>query len=167
MKALIIYYSKTGHTEQAALDIARGLESRDVECTVEAADNAGASVDVSGYGILAVGSPTYGNRRYRLPVRQVKEFIDSLPPGGLEGKTCGVFTVQAGWGGEKLVGAMERTIEKLGGHVVRGGPVVTAGVPLSLWKGPDASPSDVRNCEEFGEKLADEAGAGRSPEGSA
>ena len=54
----------------------------------------------------------------------------------------------------KLAGAMERTLEELDGNVVRNRPVVKAGAPLSLWKGPDASPSDVSKCEEFGKKLA-------------
>ncbi|MBU4194059.1 MAG: flavodoxin domain-containing protein [Actinobacteria bacterium] len=154
MKALIVYHTKTGHTEQAALDVARGLESCGVECAACAAANAKAAADISEYEILAVGSPTYGNRRYRLPARQVSDFLDSLSSGKLEGKTCGVFTVNAGWGGEKLAGAMERALEVLGGHVVGKSPVVKAGAPLSLWKGPDASPSDVSKCEEFGKKLA-------------
>jgi len=35
--------------------------------------------------------------------------------------------------------------------------VVKAGVPLSLWKGPNASESDVKECEEFGKKVARQA----------
>jgi len=167
MKALIVYFSKTGHTKQAALDIARGLESGGVECDVEGADNAKAAADVSEYQILAVGSPTYGNRRYRLPARQVNDFLDSLSPGSLEGKTCGAFTVNAFLGGEKLAEAMELALDKLGGIVVGNSPVVKAGAPLSLWKGPDASPSDVSSCEEFGKRLAEAAGGEPAPEGTA
>ena len=167
MKALIVYFSKTGHTKQAALDIARGLESCGVECAVEAAENAKAAADVSEYEILAVGSPTYGNRRYRLPARQVNDFLDSLSPGSLEGKTCGAFTVNAFLGGDKLADAMELALDKLGGSVVGSSPVIKAGAPLSLWKGPDASPSDVSRCEEFGKRLAEAVGAEPSPEGSA
>ena len=40
MKALIIYHSKTGHTKAAADDIARGLEEKGVEVTVEEAAKA-------------------------------------------------------------------------------------------------------------------------------
>ena len=167
MKALVVYFSKTGHTKQAALDIARGLESCGVECAVEAADNAKAAADISEYQILAVGSPTYGNRRYRLPSRQVSDFLDSLSPGSLKGKTCGAFTVNASIGGKKLAGAMELALDKLGGNVVANSPVIKAGAPLSLWKGPDASPSDVSNCEEFGKRLAKAAGVEPSSEGSA
>lgn len=159
MKALIVYYSKTGHTDAAARDIARGLESAGADCSMESAGDRTARPDISTYDIVAVGSPTYGNRRYKLPARQVSDFLDSISTGGLDGKVCGAFTVNAGWGGGKLLSSMESALERLGGRVVRGGPVVKAGAPLSLWKGPDASPSDVSQCEEFGRRLAEAANA--------
>lgn len=157
MEALIVYHSKTGHTEQAARDIARGLESDSVGCVLRSGADLTAATgkeDMDRFGIILVGTPTYGNRRYRLPAKPVEQFLDSLGASGLKGKTCGAFAVNARVGGDRLVTAMERRLIELGGNVVFGGPVIRAGAPLSLWKGPDASTVDVKTCEEFGRKVA-------------
>lgn len=158
MKALIVYHSKTGHTRQAADDICRGLADRQVDCTVKKATEIGAGT-LDDYDIVLFGTPTYGQRRYAEPARQVAALIDSAGAGRLKGKVSGAFAVNAAYGGNKLVAAMEAKLEGLGAKVVRGGPVVKAGAPLSLWKGPDASQADVRTCEEFGGRVADAAGA--------
>lgn len=95
MKALIVYHTKTGHTREAAEDIASGLAEKGVDCTVEAAgDLNGATADVSGYDIVLVGSPTYGIRRYRRPAKHIGQFLDSLGTDGLKGKVVGAFTVK-------------------------------------------------------------------------
>jgi flavodoxin len=158
MKALIVYHSKTGHTRHAADDIARGLKSEGVETDVVKAGEVPAKNAVGGYDIVLFGTPTYGNRRYNLPARPVDDLLKSLGPDGLSGKTVGVFTAFAGYGGGKLVGNIEKSLSSLGGKVVGGGPAVKAGAPLSLWKGPDAKPADVAACEEFGRKVARAAG---------
>jgi hypothetical protein len=83
-----------------------------------------------------VGSPTYGNTRYKAAAKPVEKFLDSLAPGSLEGKTAGAFSVNAAVGGAKIVEAIEKRLADLGAGVVAGGPVHKAGAPLSLWKGP-------------------------------
>ena len=160
MKALIIYHSKTGHTEQAARDISRGLESEGVECVLRKASRGGEGSDLDEFGIVLFGTPTYGNRMYRLAARQVQAYIDSLPEGALEGKYCGAFAVNAGVGAKQLVAAIERNLARLGGKVVAGGPAVRAGAPLSLWKGPNASDEDVRKCQDYGRRVARAARGG-------
>lgn len=156
MKALIVYHTKTGHTHQAAQDIARGLSGGGVECDIKTGGEVASwgRDEVAPYDIVLVGTPTYGNRRYQLPAKPVERFMNALSPGGLEGKTAGAFTAYAGYGGEKLIGAVESSLEGLGATVAKGGPAVKAGAPLSLWKGPDAKPDDVKKCEEFGRRLA-------------
>ncbi len=155
MKALIVYHSRTGHTAQAAGDIARGLESGGAEVSVlEARGPEGRAARPADFDVVVLGTPVYGHRLYRLPARSVADWLASIGPGGLEGRTCGAFAVNAGWGGAQLVAAMERTLARKGGVVLAGGPVVKAGAPLSLWKGPDATAEDVRKCEDFGRRLA-------------
>lgn len=158
MKALIVYYTKTGHTGQAARDITRGLELAGVKVDLRGGD-LGVGFDLVEYQIVVVGSPTYGNRGYKRPAKEVQRFVDGLGPNALDGKVCGAFTVNAGAGGRLLIGAMEMSLAKHGGKVVSIGPVVKAGAPLSLWKGPDASSHDVEKCEQFGKKLAEVAAA--------
>jgi flavodoxin len=157
MRAMVVYQTKTGHTEQAANDIARGLESAGVQAVVEDARGMRGR-DVEGYDILVIGTPTYGNRRYRRAAAKVESFVGSIEEGELEGTTCGAFAVNAGVGAAKLVNNLEKRLKEMGGDVVQGGPAVTAGAPLSLWKGPDASEEDVEKCEEFGRRLASAAG---------
>jgi flavodoxin len=157
MKALIVYQSKTGHTRDAAHDICRGLTGRLVDCTIKpaselvGADGPGA---IKGYDIVLFGTPTYGQRRYQKPAKQVSDFLDSLGAGGLSGKVAGAFAVNAAYGGDRLVSAIESRLEGMGAKVVKGGPVVKAGAPLSLWKGPKAGPGDVKKCEDYGKRLA-------------
>jgi flavodoxin len=158
MKALIVYHSKTGHTQQAAEDIARGLSSEGVEADVKRAADLSGKKAVEGYDIVLFGTPTYGNRRYSQPAKQVESFMNSLEPAGLAGKTVGAFSVNAAYGAKTLVGNMEKSLAKLGGKVVAGGPAVKAGAVLSLYKGPDAKPEDVAACEAFGKKVAQTAG---------
>ena len=104
MKALIVFQSKTGHTEQAARDIARGLEQEGSECVLADAGSGRGVPDPSDFEVLVIGTPTYGNKRYRLPGGHVKTFLDSIPDGGLAGKPCGAFTVNAAMGGKTLSG---------------------------------------------------------------
>lgn len=153
MKALIVYHSKTGHTKQAAEDIAKGLEAEGVECVIREAAK-GVTEPVQEFEIVLVGSPTYGNRGYHKPARQVERFLDSLSPRGLEGKVCAAFTVHAAMGGGSVVSGTEKMLADRGGKVISGGPVIKAGAPLSLWKGPNASQADVQKCEEFGKRAA-------------
>lgn len=154
MKALIIYYSKTGHTESAAKDIARGLQEK------------GAAVDVvsikqfqpgtiRSYDILAVGTPTYGQTRYKQAAGPIQKFLDSLTPMALDNRIAGAFSVNAGMGGDKVVAAIEKHLARLGATVITGGPVQKAGAPLSLWKGPDARQGDVDKAVEYGRRLAE------------
>lgn len=158
MKALIAYHTKTGHTLKAAEDIASGLKKYGVECTIRPTVNLVShgelQIDVSGFDIVLVGSPTYGSRLYKSPARPVEAFVESIPGDVLKGKYCGAFTVNAGVGGSMLVRAMELDLAEKGANVVFGGPVVKAGAPLSMWKGPEASPDEVKRCEEFGERVA-------------
>lgn len=153
MKALIVYHTRTGHTRDAADDIARGLTDGGVECVVKPAAEA-AGEGAGSYDIVLFGTPTYGQRMYHKPAKSVEGFLESLGPRGLEGKTAGAFAVNAGYGAEKLVKSIESQLESMGARVVEGGPAVRAGAPLSLWKGPDAGAADRSACEEYGKRVA-------------
>jgi flavodoxin len=158
MKALIVYHTKTGHTLDAANDVAKGLGQKGVEATVKKAVDVRPG-DIKGYDIFVAGTPTYGNTRYNAPAKGVAQLLDSLEPSGLKGKYAGSFTVFAGMGGPKVVEAVDGILSRLGATVVAGGPAVKAGAPLSLWKGPSASDEDVKRCVDFGVKMAEAAGA--------
>ena len=156
MKALIVYHSKTGHTQKAAEDIAKGLEESGTEVTVKPAVEV-KPADVAGYDIFVAGTPTYATTMYKAPAKTVAKLLDSLRPDGLSGKYAGAFSAYAASGGEKVVSSTETRLSGLGATVVAGGPAVKAGAPLSLYQGPDASEADVAKCVEFGHRLAEAA----------
>ncbi len=151
-KALVVYHSKTGHTAEAAEAVARGLESAGVVVDVRPVSKVSGD-EISDYSILAVGSPTRGAR----PARMVKKFIKGLEKKALKGKPATVFTAYAGFRGRATLRRMRRLLKKRKARVVLRGVAVKAGAPLSLWKGPQASPKDVARLEELGKKLAKKA----------
>ena len=153
MKALIIYHSKTGHTKAAADDIARGLKEKGVEVTIEEAGRADPA-KAGEFDVLLVGSPTYATTRYKGAAKPVEKFMDAMKPDALSGRVAGAFSVNAATGAEKVVAAIEEKLGSFGAKVVKPGPAVKAGAPLSLWQGPDASAEDVEKCVEFGRRVA-------------
>jgi len=148
-RALVVYHSKTGHTEEAAHAVARGLESAGVEVTVRHVSEVSPE-ELERSSMIAVGSPTRGAR----PARVVKRFIKGLDRKALKGKAATVFTAYAGFRGRATLRRLRRSLRRRGAKVVLRGVAVKAGAPLSLWKGPQASPEDVARLEELGRDLA-------------
>jgi flavodoxin len=81
MKALVVYDSQYGNTEQVARAIAGALGETAVR--VGQADAA----MVKDHELLIVGSPTQGGR----PTRAVKQFIDSISEGALSRTAVAAF----------------------------------------------------------------------------
>lgn len=151
-KALVIYHTKTGHTAEAAEAVARGLEAGKVSVTVKPVSEARAG-ELEDYDIIAVGSPTRGAR----PARVVKRFVKGLDRKALKGKKATVFSAYAGFRGKATLRRLRRLLRRRGAKVVLRGVAVKAGAPLSLWKGPQASPEDVERLEQLGRDLARKA----------
>jgi len=150
-KALVLYHTKTGHTADAAMAVARGLESRRVRTTVKRVGETSPGELVE-YNILAVGSPTRGAK----PARVVKRFLKGLDRKALKGKTATSFSSYAGFRGKATVRRLGRLLRRRKARVLRG-VAVKAGAPLSLWKGPDIREEDVLRLEELGRRLARKA----------
>jgi flavodoxin len=146
--ALVTYFSKTGHTRQAAEDVARGLESAGVKAVVKSLGEVGKD-EIKGFNILAVGSPTRGGN----PARVVKKFFKGLDKKELKGMTAAGFSSYAGMRGKHAVKGLRKLLKKRGAGKVVKGVAVKAGAPLSLWTGPDASDKDVERLVALGRKL--------------
>lgn len=151
-KALVTYYSKTGHTASAAEAVARGLEAGRVRATVKPISEVDAS-EIADYRVFALGSPTHVGR----PARKVRKFVRGLDKKALKGKTATAFSAYAGFRGKATLRHMKKLLKKKKARKIVPGVAVKAGVPLSLWKGPEASPEDVARLEELGRKLARKA----------
>jgi flavodoxin len=147
--ALVTYVSKTGHTRQAAEDVARGLELGGVRAVVKSLSEVGRG-ELGDYRIVAVGSPTHGGK----PARAVRNFFKGLGRKDFKGKVVTGFSAYAGMRGEHTVKGLRKQFKKHGAGKVVKGVAVKAGAPLSLWKGPDAAERDVARLIELGRALA-------------
>lgn len=95
-KALVLYFSKSGHTKRMAEAIAEGLGQASVSVTL--LDVAKAKVEeLDGADAVVLGSPTY----YGTMAAQMKDFLDRSVKfhGKLSGKIGGAFCSSGMLGG--------------------------------------------------------------------
>lgn len=148
MKVLILYFTKTGHTLEAAEATAAGIRSAgSVADIVTAADFA---ADLAGYDGLIVGSPCWNGAFGGGIARPIVQVLDKLPPNALQGKRGGGISVYGGMGGENTVKAIGDVPARLGCENYEPGPAARAGTPLSLWKGPSVGSDDEERFRAYG-----------------
>lgn len=92
MRALVVYDSVYGNTEQIAKEIANGIGVQNVK-TLRASE-AGAA-DLSGVELLVVGSPTQGGR----PTKAVQDFLKAIPSDSLKSIKTAAFDTRITKGG--------------------------------------------------------------------
>ncbi|MBL7221528.1 MAG: flavodoxin domain-containing protein [Phycisphaerae bacterium] len=155
MKALIIYHTNTGHTRQAAQDVAEGLKGEGLDVSIQAANDA-AGWDVADQSVIIVGSPCHaGSVSIRAGVSgPVLSLLKKLEPNTLTDKIAGAFSVNCAYGGQKTVDAIEKHLQAAGARILQQGVVIRAGVPFSLFRGPMASEKTREQLREFGYILA-------------
>jgi len=154
-RALIVYYSKTGHTRRASQDIAEGLEREGLTVdSVSAAEFR--AEDAKPAAIVAVGSPCHaGSVRIGGGLSHaVRSALAKLEPGCLKGKVAGAFSIHCSFGGGTTVRTIETRLEEAGARIPVAGVVVRAGAPLSLFTGPTASDEARDRLRRFGRQLA-------------
>ncbi|MBT3200521.1 MAG: hypothetical protein HN350_11445 [Phycisphaerales bacterium] len=164
MKALIIYHSKTGHTQQAAADVAEGLRAHKTEVSIQPASTL-TQWDVEEHDIIVVASPCHaGSISIRAGISgPVLMLLKKLKSDTLTGKIAGALSVNCAYGGQKTVNAIERHLQAAGARTPQQGVVIRAGVPLSLFKGPVASKRSRDQLREFGYTLACAAQGDEAP----
>ena len=142
-KALIAYYSRTGHTESMAMAIAEGMRSvKGVEVIVKRVEDVTNRVLLEAHAIV-LGSPTY----FRLPAWPVKKLIDESIDiyGLLRGKIGGIFTSTGGrHGGLICLKALKDMLEEHGIEVIDEG-VMAIERP---------NEEELQKCREYGVKIA-------------
>ncbi len=72
MKAIIIYWSKTGNTEKVAFAIQESLQETGMNVSIKKVEDAG-EIDFFAYDLICLGFPSY---RWR-PPKPVDEFLNS------------------------------------------------------------------------------------------
>jgi menaquinone-dependent protoporphyrinogen IX oxidase len=156
MKAIIIYYTKTGHTQDAAGDIAAGMAKSQVTPEIKNCREIKYR-NLADYDLILVGSPCHAGSTAPLRsgiARPLERFLKSIPRGFLRDKKAAAFSVHAGLGAKNTVASLEKLLKRAGAVVVYSpGPAVRAGAPLSLWRGPDYSAKDRDKLQKFGNDI--------------
>jgi flavodoxin I len=112
MKALVIYDSQFGNTEQIAKAMAVGLGKESKAVKVGAVKDA----DIAAHSLIIIGSPTQGGR----PTPTMKTFLDNLAADKLKDKRFAAFDTRAKSVVTKLFGyaanRIEAAIKEKGGN---------------------------------------------------
>jgi len=149
-KMVIIYYSRTGNTEEMAGFIAEGASGRDdIEVKVTGVDDFDVN-SLTEYDCIVMGSPTY----YGSMAGALKDLLDRTVKfhGQLDGRVGGAFASAAniGGGNETTVCDILNAL-LVHGMIVQGNPQGDHYGPVSIGK-PD---NRVKNqCRQYGERLA-------------
>lgn len=155
LKTIIIYYTKTGHTLDAARDIAVGMKENNVTPDIKDVNDI-KYPDLANYDLVVVGSPCHtGSMPFSSGIAgPVKEFLESIPKDFLKGKKAAAFSVHGLSGGKTTVESIEKRLRLAGADIdVSPGPVVKAGAFLSLYRGPDYTRLDREKLQAFGKAL--------------
>jgi flavodoxin I len=130
MKALVIYDSLYGNTEQIARAIG-GAIAEDVKVVKVGEAN---TFELGAYDLLFIGSPTQGGRH----TKAMKEFLDRIPDGTLKNKNVAAFDTRMksmfvklfGWAASRiaddLIGKGAKLVAPSEGFLVKSakGPLV-------------------------------------------
>ena len=151
-KGLVVYDSKTGHTEKMAMAISQGMEGGGLEVKVKRVEDASLS-DLTDADAIVLGSPTY----FANMSGNMKKFIDEsieLYPDKLKDRVGATFT---SYGGEGDYTALSSLIIAMLFHqmIIIGHQ---SGEPGAISMG---EPDDkcIAECQVFGERIADFAKA--------
>ena len=150
MQVLILYFTKTGHTLEAANATAEGIRTSGSEADLVTAQEFD-SAQLASYDALIVASPCWAGSAGRsiLP-KPIERALRALAADALSEKLCGGISVHSGIGGKNTVQRLGEVLTQKGCTDYRPGPVARAGVPMSIWKGPSVSPEDEAHFKAYG-----------------
>ena len=94
-KALVVYATRTGDTQQIAELIGEGIRFTGHEATVVNVKEIKTEADLEGYDAYVFGAPTYHGEM----LQSMKTFLFLAEKANLEGKVGGAFGAY-GWSGE-------------------------------------------------------------------
>jgi len=155
MNVTILYYTKTGHTLQAAEAVAAGIRSAGSEAGLVAVRDFAPELLADSAGLI-VASPCWAGSITPSGVsRPVRKVLASLRAEALAGKRCGGISVHSKMGGETTVKTLGKLLSAKGCDDYRPGPAAKAGVPFSLWKGPSVKPRDEQRFRAYGAEFVE------------
>ena len=148
-RILIIYFSKTGNTEQMARVVAEGVTEEGVEPVLKKVDTASVDDLLRADGVI-FGSPTY----FGTMAAEIKSFLDESVKhfGKLNGKIGGAFSSSAllGGGNETTVLDILKAL-LIHGMIIQGTTEGGHYGPVAIGA-PDESSSEA--CRKLGQRVA-------------
>ena len=149
-KGIVVYYSRSGNTQQMAEIIARAMNEAGLSTECKPVDKVQAD-DLPGYDAVVIGSPCY----YGQTAAPIKQLIDDLVNrhGQLNGKVGAAFSSSANVGGGSettVIGILEAML--IAGMLVQGDPQGAHYGPLSIGR-PDEKVK--QQCERRGQRVAE------------
>jgi len=148
-KAIVIYYSRSGHTRKMAEIIGSSIKKEGVEAMVKDVKNVKID-DLLDYQGIVMGSPTY----YGTMATEIKKLLDDSVKfhGKLEGKVGAAFASSA-----NIAGGNETTIlDLLNAMLIHG--MIIQGDSQGDHYGPvainDVDDRSENECERFGLRFA-------------
>ena len=144
MKAIVVYYSRTGNTRKIASVIAEELEAELLRV-----EEAG---DVRAFDLICVGTPVYMGG----PAGPIKRYLYKLPE--LRGKYAACFCTRAITGGRRTVRSMKDALEVkgaefIGGFISRASSGILFGFGPKLWARSRPNEKDLQRARKFAEGL--------------
>lgn len=149
-KAIVLYFSKSGHTKKMAEAIAGGIASAKVSVTAMEVGKAKID-DLATADAVVLGSPTY----YGTMAAEMKAFIDASVKlhGKLAGKVGGAFSSSGilGGGNETTVIALLEAL-LIHGMVVLGNAKIAHYGPVAVG---DPDKHALEECAMYGKRLGE------------
>ena len=148
-KVLIVYYSKTGHTEKMADAIEEAIRQAGVEVVKKKVEEVQAE-ELLKYDGIIIGTPTY----YGTLAWQIKKLIDDSVKfhGKLSGKVGAAFSSAANIGGGNetaILSILEALL--IHGMIVQGEPIGDHYGPVGI-NNPDERA--LKGCRKLGHNVA-------------
>lgn len=148
LKAIVIFYSRTGNTKKMAESVAKGLEASGIEVTLKDVKEATAK-ELLAFDIIVMGSPTY----YGGMAAELKQLLDNSVKfhGKLDGKIGAAFSSSANVGGGNETTVLDILKAMLiHGMIIQGDPEGDHYGPVAV---PDCDARATKQCVRLGERL--------------
>jgi flavodoxin len=146
-KAIVVFESRWGNTQQVAEKIAEGMKQvKGVEAVVKEVKDLDPG-QLTGYDLILIGSPNH----IGAATRNIGNLVNKL--GGLElkGKKVAVFDTYMGGDYAKVTQKLEKMISQKAAEI----NLISPGLSIKVtgFKGPVAE-GELAKCTDFGKKLA-------------
>jgi len=143
-KVLIVYDSRTGHTEEMVQYIAEGLRFTDTEVELNKVNQIKKEQDLEGYDGYIFGSPTY----HKGMIGTMKTFLFLAQKAQLRDKLAGAFgsSTHSGEAPKLLFDTME--------YIFKMKPFSLG--PFKLVEDIISTPQGIRACQDYGRNFGEE-----------